>query len=61
MILRRLIEDPRARYHFVKNRECGCGREARYYVYDHRQPHCDRCMLESIDCEVMVPVQKIFD
>lgn len=38
---------------------CGCGAKAEYEVYEHREPHCMRCMLDAVDCETYVMVRRI--
>ncbi|MNW43558.1 hypothetical protein D3C74_207590 [compost metagenome] len=38
---------------------CGCGREAKYEVYEHIEPHCLRCLLDAIDCSVYVHVRRL--
>lgn len=38
---------------------CGCGKRADYVVYEHQESHCETCMKEAADCEVMILVQKI--
>lgn len=37
----------------------GCPNEAKYIVYE--QPHCQKCMLDAIDCNVYVEVRTIED
>ncbi|MNC28359.1 hypothetical protein D3C75_765610 [compost metagenome] len=27
---------------------CGCGRPAKYLVYEHQEPHCQTCFEEAI-------------
>lgn len=39
--------------------KCGCGREAKYELYAHNEPHCLACMLEAIDCSVYVHVRRL--
>lgn len=39
--------------------KCGCGKPAKYLVYDERQPHCLECMMDAIDCDAQVLVHKI--
>jgi len=48
-------------YTFKRPKEatCGCGAEAEYEVYEHREPHCRRCMLEAVDCATFVVVRRI--
>lgn len=38
---------------------CGCGKPAKYLVYDQKQPHCLDCMMDAIDCDAEVTVHKI--
>lgn len=38
---------------------CGCGREAKYEVYEHNEPHCESCLKEAIDCSVYVHVRRL--
>lgn len=38
---------------------CGCGKKANYEVYQHREPHCQECMLDAVNCAVVVPVRRI--
>lgn len=38
---------------------CGCGKEAKWEVYEHREPHCTLCMLEAIDCRLWIPVRRL--
>lgn len=38
---------------------CICGREAEYEVYDTRQPHCERHMLEAMDSKIKPFVRQI--
>ena len=51
--------DPYVHYRNPVRHECGCGRPARYYVYENRQPHCEDCFRSAIDCTEMVPVKVI--
>jgi hypothetical protein len=39
--------------------ECGCGKEAKWEVYEHREPHCTLCMLEAVDCREWIPVRRL--
>lgn len=57
-----MIKDRRQPFIHYRNpvkEQCGCGGRARYYVYDHREPHCEVCFREAINCAEMVPVQTI--
>lgn len=38
---------------------CGCGKEAKWEVYEHREPHCTLCMLEAVDCREWIPVRRL--
>lgn len=38
---------------------CGCGKEAKYEVYEHREPHCLTHMLEAIACNEFVYVKEL--
>lgn len=38
---------------------CGCGKEAKYEVYEHNEPHCLECLLDAIDCSVYVHVRRL--
>lgn len=38
---------------------CGCGAPAEYELYEHREPHCKRCMLEAVDCSTYVMVRRL--
>lgn len=38
---------------------CGCGHDAEYLVYEDKQPHCRACMLDALDCDAQVMVNKI--
>ena len=40
---------------------CGCGREAKYLVYEHQEPHCKECMLDAVECKNQVLVRVIDD
>ena len=62
MIENPMIREQRTPYIHYRNpvrHECGCGNTARYYVYNHREPHCESCFRDAIDCTEMVPVQTI--
>jgi len=36
---------------------CGCGKPAKYEVYNTRQKHCQDCMLEAVETSVYVEVR----
>jgi hypothetical protein len=39
---------------------CDCGNEAKYEVYaNNPQKHCERCMLDAVDCEIYVEVRTL--
>lgn len=38
---------------------CGCGKPAEYQVYEDKQPHCESCMKEAVDCPVSVLVEEL--
>lgn len=40
---------------------CGCGREAKYLVYEHEEPHCKECMLDAVECKNQVLVRVMDD
>jgi hypothetical protein len=39
--------------------KCGCGREAEYEVYEHKEPHCESCFKEALECSVQILARKI--
>ncbi|WP_025333680.1 hypothetical protein [Paenibacillus sabinae] len=38
---------------------CGCGAVAEYEVYEHREAHCRRCMLDAVDSNAFTIVRRI--
>ena len=40
---------------------CGCSKEAKYLVYETREPHCLECMLEAIECREWIEVRWLED
>lgn len=40
-------------------KKCGCGREAEYEVYEHKEPHCESCFKEALECSVQILAKKI--
>lgn len=36
---------------------CGCGKPAKYEVYDTHQKHCHDCLMEAIETSVYVQVR----
>ncbi|UVI31180.1 hypothetical protein [Paenibacillus spongiae] len=57
---------PAPRYDFelayrIVGKGCGCGQIAKYMVYEdeNEQAHCQKCMLEAVDCAEYVQVRRL--
>lgn len=47
------------RRNIVVEIKCGCGHEAKYEVYEDKQPHCQFCFEEAISTKEQVPVRRL--
>lgn len=39
--------------------KCGCGREAKYIVYEIKQPHCQMCLEEALETNGQILVGRM--
>ena len=38
---------------------CGKGKKAIYEVYEDKQPHCELCLKQALECEHQILVRRI--